>query len=354
MERVGAHDDFFALGGHSLLATRVIGRINQTLQGAAYRCRSFFQNPTIEGLAAHLEQGQPTRPEPRLLQLRDGPKGLPLCFIGAGPAEIQIAQLMSAGRPIYGVDIPIPVEWSEGNNSENVGLFLTIKELGELHAKILLEHAGSMAIVLAGYSMWGRIAVEAARAIQRDGGTVAFVLLLDARRVTSSGTGWGAGAESLRWIWRNATADPVGDIARGGRIITVIGHSLRLSRWLVTRIPQYVRNRFVPKGRLSGYLDSEGAPVRQVVIDRLNHAIDDTDKPEPLDAPGVLLRARFAGDQTLPGYDITNGWLFGLFSRGLEIVEADGDHHSMLREENLARAAQLIDSVLDRHEIAWP
>ena len=51
----------------------------------------------------------------------------------------------------------------------------------------------------------------------------------------------------------------------------------------------------------------------------------------------------------LPGYDFTNGW-GDLFARGLEIIEATGDHVSMVNDErNVAALARLINETLDGH-----
>ncbi|MBM7459468.1 non-ribosomal peptide synthase/polyketide synthase [Rhodococcus coprophilus] len=47
LERVGAHDDFFALGGNSLSATRVVARLD-----ASAGVRAVFENPTVASLAA--------------------------------------------------------------------------------------------------------------------------------------------------------------------------------------------------------------------------------------------------------------------------------------------------------------
>jgi thioesterase domain-containing protein len=49
----------------------------------------------------------------------------------------------------------------------------------------------------------------------------------------------------------------------------------------------------------------------------------------------------------LPGLDFTNGWR-DLFARGLEIVQATGDHVSMLDDENSAAWARQINEALDR------
>lgn len=53
VERVAAHDDFFALGGHSLLATRVLARIDETM-GARLALRDMFDAPTLRALAERI------------------------------------------------------------------------------------------------------------------------------------------------------------------------------------------------------------------------------------------------------------------------------------------------------------
>ncbi|HWF17730.1 MAG TPA: amino acid adenylation domain-containing protein, partial [Verrucomicrobiae bacterium] len=55
LEKVGVHDNFFDLGGHSLLLARVHARLCETLQ-INLSIVKLFQHPTINSLAAHLNQ----------------------------------------------------------------------------------------------------------------------------------------------------------------------------------------------------------------------------------------------------------------------------------------------------------
>jgi amino acid adenylation domain-containing protein len=62
-ELVGIHYNFFDLGGHSLLATRVISRVRQAF-GIELPLRALFENPTVAGLAAQVEQLKVNRTAP--------------------------------------------------------------------------------------------------------------------------------------------------------------------------------------------------------------------------------------------------------------------------------------------------
>ena len=178
---MGRKDNFFDLGGNSLLAVRVLGEINKTLK-MHLNVPTFFQNPTIERLARVLEQKHHVRLEPTLVTLQPGHTGLPLYFIDAGPVEYRIAQLIGEDRAIFAIDVPMPSEWRHAIAVADRAALPTIEQLGALYGEVLRAHAGSSPCVVAGYSFWGKVAFEAARALQRAGGNVAVVVLLDAVR----------------------------------------------------------------------------------------------------------------------------------------------------------------------------
>jgi acyl carrier protein len=57
-ENVGVRDNFFDLGGHSLAATRLLSRVRQQFR-VEVTMRSFFDRPTLGGLAELIDAGTP-------------------------------------------------------------------------------------------------------------------------------------------------------------------------------------------------------------------------------------------------------------------------------------------------------
>jgi hypothetical protein len=66
---VGATQNFFNLGGHSLLAMQVLARIRHQFE-VDISIRSFFDAPTIEGLAREIEMARASGTTPRLRAIR--------------------------------------------------------------------------------------------------------------------------------------------------------------------------------------------------------------------------------------------------------------------------------------------
>jgi thioesterase domain-containing protein len=103
------------------------------------------------------------------------------------------------------------------------------------------------------------------------------------------------------------------------------------------------------KNRLpSSFVDSAGQPLDLSVVNSLRRVAGTTYNPRPVDASAVLFPARLPNENVLPQVDFTNGW-GELFSRGLEVIHARGDHWSIVSDEqNLAELASQIDVVLER------
>lgn len=69
LDKVGVHDNFFELGGQSLMATQIVSRIRSLIGGDVPLHIIFGTQPTIEQMAATLEQYQLEQLDPAELEL---------------------------------------------------------------------------------------------------------------------------------------------------------------------------------------------------------------------------------------------------------------------------------------------
>src|SRR4051794_19575891 len=93
--RVEARESFFELGGHSLLATRMISRVRRVL-GVEPPLRAVFEEPTLAGFAALVEQARQETAGAGLPPLVQVPRG------GAPPRSAPPTALGVPGRPAPG------------------------------------------------------------------------------------------------------------------------------------------------------------------------------------------------------------------------------------------------------------
>jgi amino acid adenylation domain-containing protein len=105
---VGRQESFFDAGGHSLLVTQVVSRVRRML-GVELALRSFFEAPTLEGLAervaAALRQGKIASAPPIAPAPRDGE--LPLSF---AQQRLWFIEQLKRGRSL--LNIPAAVRLS--------------------------------------------------------------------------------------------------------------------------------------------------------------------------------------------------------------------------------------------------
>jgi thioesterase domain-containing protein len=351
LKKVSVRDNFFELGGNSLLAVRVIFRINAALR-TKLGVSAMFLMPTIEALATLIEPNRQARNRgPQVISFQTGHTGPPVYFIGAGAAEYRIAQTIGEDRAIFAIDVPIAADWLYAITTTDRPL-PTMEQLAALYGYAVRAHAGSSPCVVVGYSFSGKIAFEAARVLQRAGGNLAVVLLIDT-------FAWG-GAPSLRnyaWqnllrIWRDAPGGTAKHTSYIGRLSTSLVNSWRLMWWVIAQIPGRMKQRAAglqEPAPLS--VDTKGVPVEWAVMERLYRVLQKSFHPRALDASGLLFRAG-PGENTLRGHDFTNGWR-NLFARGLTVVHTKGDHVSIVHDErDLAALAQGINAALDQYVIS--
>jgi amino acid adenylation domain-containing protein len=352
-KQIGVRDNYFELGGHSLLAIQTIAKINKML-GVKLNIIDLFRFVTIEALAALIERNrQAESGGSQAISIQDGDNGVPLYFIGAGPADYHFARSIDEDRPIYAIAPPIPVAWRHAIAVSDQAALPNMQQLAAPYADILRAHAGSSACVLVGYSFAGKIAFEVAHAMRHAGGNVALVLLIDAfgwigdPRVRSFA--W----QSLRWIWGGAASAATNE-NRLHSLSARLANSWRLLSWLLAQMPDILRRRLsqAPVDYTSGVVDTDGMPVEWPIVDHLYDIVQNSFHPSPLDASAVVFRATIPDEEALPGHDVTNGWR-NLFTQGLEVIALQGDHVSIVRDEqHLTALTRQINEALDRRGLS--
>ncbi len=174
VRRAGRHDNFFALGGHSLLAIRLLALINETF-GSTLALADFFDNPTIAGIAARLEQdasGNSADSRRKLLEIKSG-TGTPFfCVKGAGDvggSYDTFAGALSESQSFYGFP---SLDFDDNSPA-------TIEDLARRCIGEMKTVRPEGPYYIGGYSFGGIVAYEIARQLLEAGESVPLVAMLD-------------------------------------------------------------------------------------------------------------------------------------------------------------------------------
>jgi amino acid adenylation domain-containing protein len=183
LPRAGVRDDFFALGGHSLLAMRVLDGVEKQL-GVALPALALFQAPTVEALAAVVEQrrreGAPPRAagrSPAVFALRPEGRESPLFL--ARPAVrssgalvyAPLARRLAPGRPVYAF---LNRRLVDGEPPE-----ASLEQLAAECVEAMRAVVPRGPYLLGGWSLGALTALEMAAQLQASGAAVDRVVLFD-------------------------------------------------------------------------------------------------------------------------------------------------------------------------------
>ena len=342
---VGTDDNFFDLGGHSLLIVRMLYQINTTCK-VRLSVSDLFHKPTIRELAAAVDsQRSESQRRPVVVQLQRGEESeIPLYFIYAGPDEFHIAQQMGARRPVFGIQPPFPQKWRRAVESNQLSSLPDMDQFVAPFLEALAAHVGSGRCMLAGHSFAGLVAFEAARQLQKRGGHVDTVIIIDqwSKFPPPVRVAW----QNLRQCWSVNAGDTGQSFARSitqrcRRSALIIYWPLRL---FASQVLAQVRR--LP-GQLTTTFDEEGMPVPWGILERLYRRIDANYRPYPLDCRGIIFRTDFVdANQSVRVLDENLGWA-RLFTRGTTNCSLTGDHISIFRQHN-QRLALTINRVLEQ------
>jgi acetoacetyl-CoA synthetase len=170
---VGANDNFFDLGGTASLAAKLFDEIAKTF-GRDLPPELIYAAPTVETLAALLEDPTPPRVPPLLL-MKAGPDHPPVFVAhGLGGTAFEVSDLVGkikSRRPIYGMQ----ARGIDGVDEP----FTTIEDMAQFHLDAIKRLQAHGPYFLIGYSLGGLVTLEIAQRLSAAGEKIALLAMLD-------------------------------------------------------------------------------------------------------------------------------------------------------------------------------
>jgi thioesterase domain-containing protein len=287
----------------------------------------------ILGAAKHIGNRAPlpARQRPAVVQLRQGTAATPVYFIGAGLYELHIAQLMAPEHSIYAIEIAWPAAWHDAAAKNDTPATPVLEDMVGPYVAALSAHVGAAPCVLVGYSFHGLMAFEIAHQLQRKGGKVDMVVVVDSP--SDYPPPYAIAWHNLRDVWSPA----IGPTARKMPSLAMrLQRSLAIGAWALVEGLRYLKRRFVETalrdpGKLTTKLDTLGRPMQWRLIERLYANSLRCYRLRRLDSRGVVIRGDRPEDCPAPAIDYAMGWT-DLFGKGLELIQVTGDHITMMRQ----------------------
>ncbi|SFF28488.1 amino acid adenylation domain-containing protein [Paenibacillus algorifonticola] len=167
-ERIGVKDNFFDLGGHSLSLMQLIQKVYAAM-GVEISLHNMFQNPSVEAMAYEIWQsGLEGHSGNRFMKLNEnGPINV-FCFPpggGYGISYMELAKKLDDRCVLYAIDF---IDDTDG-----------FKDIPDRYVEEILRVQEGSPYVLLGYSLGGNLMYEVAQAIERRGGRVSDLIMLD-------------------------------------------------------------------------------------------------------------------------------------------------------------------------------
>ncbi|GLZ78260.1 hypothetical protein Afil01_30670 [Actinorhabdospora filicis] len=311
---VSAEGNFFTLGGTSLQAIQAATRLTAALS-VPVSIRDVYNAQTVAALAEALS-GRPRGAafDSAIVELRGGPDDLsPLwCMhaVSGSPYSYHPLSRLLPERRVYGMEAP----GLEGDRPPVSDL----RELAAGYAAAIRARQPHGPYLLAGWSMGGFLAFEAARLLRAEGANVGLVAMLD-----SAGPGpyprpgdddvLSTFAEDLAAL----AGRPVPDLSA---VLTVSGEQARLSA---------LRTAMVEAGVLPADVSAAFTEGRYGVF-RANMLAMYAYRPAPCDAPVVHVQA--ADEEQRRGWE-------PYATGGLRKITVEGDHYTMWAPEHIGELA---------------
>ncbi len=338
LKRVKVTDNFFALGGHSLLAIRLISEINKNLHTKLH-VPAFFQNPTIEKLAAWLARKQPliAGATTSIIATPGRSEGA-LFFLEASVGLCRLAELIETGPNSFTTLAPLAPEAYRAALANDFSRMPDLETLSAPHAALIQNHSFSGPRILVGHSFGGLLMFEVAHQLQRAGRRVDLLLVLDT---------W---AKNPPW-WkklRTMTGKSVWE-----SISFRLGRLWRRNLAKSTPETQPAKVTTEKSNLVEPVVDGFHLPYAEAdwdILSKINRKGRRDYRFRPLESRAILIRAKNAESTRFLNIDGSMGWA-GLFKDGLEIMDCPGDHLTLLKSPNIQVLAQQFQQSIEKLSI---
>jgi amino acid adenylation domain-containing protein len=329
-EKLSINDNFFDAGGNSLVAIELLGRINNRF-GSKLNLSVLFENSTLGLLAALIRKDKNHTNTGPLVLLKKGWSDTTVFLVHPAGGELfsyyELSQRLNNEATVYGVQSPA--------HAEND---LTINQMAACYVAAIKSKVPHGNYIFAGWSMGGTIAYEMACQLEDDDNIMVPVIILDQRAPVLNET------ESRPYIQPLDRLTVFAD-----KIAHYVGHELSINkedlRDLVAIeqsamfLKEFKKHNMVPGDltvqQFHGFLEKMVAHHDAVMDYRARNYAGSV----------VLFKAadsKFVTD--LFENDSSYGWRN--YMQGLEIVEVDGNHMTMMKAPHTAGLAQQMNERL--------
>ena len=329
IQRVGIRDSFFDLGGHSLLGLQLMARVHKQF-GRELPLAALLQSPTVETLAALLRSGEGTIARSALVTLNSEGSRPPLfCVHPVGGSVLcyrELAQQLGPRQPFYAFQVP------ESTSEEKLD---SIEAMASYYLNLLKGVQPHGPYSLGGWSMGGVVAFEMAQQLGYAGEEVRLLALIDSYAPSNDGAIAEVDprsivetfVEDLEGLWGADFGVAKSDLERGL-------DPDELLKLVLARLQSLETG---PPGFGPAKLESLYETYRNNLTAMLRY------RPRGGYGEGITL-FRSAGVEANE-VDRTLGWS-RLSNSGVEVIEVEGDHYSLLSGPALIRISSVLSERL--------
>jgi hypothetical protein len=181
LKQVSIKDKFLDMGGHSLMLVRLISEIN-LMHKVSLGIPELVRSSTVEQMARLIDdQRTQAKQLSKVIQMQQGRTEPSVYFMNPGLSEFRIAQQMGESHAVFGIEVRWPLAWRSALASNRKSDYPSLEQVVAPYVAALSACTRSSPCVLAGYSFAGLMVFEAAHQLQKLGGKVELVILIDTR-----------------------------------------------------------------------------------------------------------------------------------------------------------------------------